>query len=84
MEILEHGWIDAKKYQPEVSEENYSDRVLAICDGELMVMCYCYNPSEDDEERGYFWANCYGDINGECEFDDNYEVQYWQPLPKLI
>jgi hypothetical protein len=80
----ESGWINAIDEQPElINNENYSPNVLAVCNGKLMIMCYCYNPSEDDNERGYFWANCYGNIDGEAEFDDDYEVTFWQYLPEL-
>lgn len=79
-----NGWIDASKQTPDLLEnENYSENVWAICNGQRMVMCYCYNPSEDDSERGYFWANCYGQIDGEAEFDDDYDVKYWQPFPSI-
>ena len=86
MEALKNGWIDASKHQPDLIEnEDYSVNVLAIVEGytELQVMCYCYNPSEDESERGYFWANCHGDINGEAYFDDDYDVKFWQYLPKM-
>jgi hypothetical protein len=77
-------WIDANEAQPLfVENEDYSPNVLAICNGELMVMCYCYNPSEDDAERGFFWANCNGNIDGEAEFDDEYDVTFWQYLPSI-
>jgi hypothetical protein len=52
-----NSWQDAKKSQPELNDNNHSENVLAICNGKLMVMCYCYNPSEDESERGFFWAN---------------------------
>ena len=77
-------WIDANEAQPLLVEnEDYSPNVLAICNGQLMVMCYCYNPSEDDAERGFFWANCNGNIDGEAEFDDEYDVTFWQYLPSI-
>ena len=79
---LPNGWIDATKEQPTLNEKDHSENVLAICNGQLMVMCYVYISGEDG---GFFWANCNGDINGEAEFDDDdYEVEYWQYLPKLI
>jgi hypothetical protein len=77
-------WIDANEAQPLlVGREDYSPNVLAICNGQLMVMCYCYNPSEDDAERGFFWVNCNGNIDGEAEFDDEYDVTFWQYLPSI-
>ena len=79
-----NSWIDANKQTPElIKDENYSKNVLAFCNGQLMVMCYCYNPSEDDAERGFFWSNCNGQIDGDAEFDDDYDVKFWQPLPSI-
>ncbi len=83
-EICKNGWINANEEQPLLIEnEDYSPNVLAICNGQLMVMCYCYNPSEDDAERGFFWANCNGRIDGDAEFDDEYDVKFWQYLPSV-
>jgi hypothetical protein len=77
----EDKWIDASKKTPEIIDgQNYSYNVLAVCDGELKVMCYTW---VDSEQSGYVWANCYGDITGEGEWDDNNEVTYWMPLPSL-
>jgi hypothetical protein len=79
-----NGWINAIDEQPNlINDENYSPNVLAICNGQLMIMCYCYNPSEDDAERGFFWANCNGQIDGDAEFDDEYDVTFWQYLPSI-
>lgn len=77
----EDKWIDATKRTPEIIDgQDYSHNVLAVCDGELKVMCYTW---VDSEESGYVWANCYGDIGGEGEWDENYEVTHWMPLPSL-
>ena len=74
-------WIDANKETPElIKDEDYSENVLAVCNGQLSVMCYCYIPGEDG---GYFWANCNNRIDGDAEFDDNYEVTHWQNFPSL-
>ena len=79
----ENTWIDAKKEKPKLLEnENYSLNVLAISNGCLMVMCYCYNPS-DYEDGGFFWANCNGKIDGDAEFDDDYDVTHWQHFPSV-
>lgn len=71
---------------PELIEgQNYSENVLAEVEGftDLQVMCFCYNPSEDEEECGFFWANCNKQLDGDAEFDDNYNVIKWQPIPKI-
>lgn len=77
-------WINANFEQPTLNDENHSENVLAICNGQLMVMCYCYNPSEDDAERGFFWSNCNGQIDGDADFDDEYDVTFWQYLPSIV
>ncbi len=74
-------WISVKdKLPPLIKYSNHSDNVLAICNGKLMVMCYSYIFGDDS---GYFWTNCYGDIEGDGEFDDDYDVTHWQPLPDV-
>lgn len=82
--LSKNGWINAMDEQPTLNDENYSENVLAICNGQLMVMCYCYNPSEDDAERGFFWSNCNGKIDGDAEFDDEYDVTFWQYFPSIV
>ena len=80
----EKRWIDVNEKRPElINNKYYSPNVLAICNGQLMVMCYCYNPSEDESERGFFWSNCNGQIDGDAEFDDEYDVTFWQYLPSI-
>lgn len=71
---------------PELIEgQNYSENVLAVTEQhtDVQVMCFCYNPSEDEEECGFFWANCNKQLDGDAEFDDNYNVIKWQPIPKI-
>ena len=73
-------WIDAKLKTPPIPKGvDYSQNVLAICNGGLHVMAYCY--IEADEQSGYAWCNCNGDIFGDAEFDDEYKVTHWMPLP---
>lgn len=73
-------WVSVEERLPKLIEgKDYSENVLAICGGNLMVMAYCH--SNDEEIGGYYWANCYGDINGDPEWDDNYEPTHWMPLP---
>lgn len=73
-------WISVNEKRPLlVPGMNCSQNVLAVCEGRLMVMCYSY--IEAGEDSGYAWCNCYGDINGDAEYDDDYKVTHWQPLP---
>lgn len=75
------NWIDAAKETPKlIKDKNYSENVLAVSNGSLDVMCYCYI---DGEDGGFVWASCGSKINGDAEFDDEYDVTYWLPIPKL-
>ena len=66
-----------------IEGKHYSKNVLAEVEGytDLQVMCLCWIASENDGESGYVWANCYGKIDGECEFDDNHNVIRWTEIP---
>lgn len=76
-------WISVKDRTPQLIEGyDYSANVLAVLDGQLAVMCYAYNHG-DEETSGYYWANCYDDINGDGEWDDDYTPTHWMPLPEL-
>jgi hypothetical protein len=69
---------------PQIIEgTNHSENVLAVCNGVLMVMCYAYVDGVGEDDGGYCWHNCYGKIDGDAEFDDNYIVDKWQYLPKI-
>ena len=71
-------WIDATKELPKPIEgKTYSENVLAICNGILSVMCYCY---VHGEHGGLSWADCYGDVNGDGYIEDDYNVTFWQPI----
>ena len=73
-------WISVKKGKPKlIKGKDYSENVLAFCNGRLEVMCWSY--IEADEDSGFAWCNCYGDIHGDGEFDDEYKPTHWQPLP---
>jgi len=75
-----YGWISCEDRKPNLIEgKDCSENVLAICNGRLSVMAYCYIHA--DENSGYVWCTCNGDINGDAEFDDDYIVTHWQPLP---
>jgi hypothetical protein len=76
------GWIDVKDRTPDAIEgKDYSENVFVICDGKLEVMSYGWVDAEP--EGGWVWSNCYGDINGEGEWDDDYKPTHWMPLPSL-
>ena len=75
------GWISVDTPPELVLGEIYSERVFAVCEGRLTIMAYCLIP--DGEEDGYAWCNCYGDINGDPQFDDEYKPNLWRPIPKV-
>ena len=83
-----HGqckWFDGDKIQPEfIDSKDYSENVLAEVEGftEIQVMSYALMKNSSNQPC-YAWCNCYGDINGDAEFDDNYKVIRWTPIPKL-
>ena len=75
-------WIRVKDKKPKaIKGHDYSENVLVICNGRLMVMAYCWIDC-DEENSGWAWCNCYGDIHGDAEFDDDYSPTHWMPLPK--
>ncbi len=72
------GWINGKKQTPALIDgEDYSKNVYAIVNGIVDIACYCYIAGE-----GFAWASCNGEINGDAEFDDDYDVTFWQPIPE--
>ena len=70
-------WIECSEKLPEPEV-----RVFAIVKGykDIEVMMRSWLSFEDDT-NGYVWCNCYGDINGDAEFDDDYKVLAWHYLP---
>ena len=76
-------WISVEDRLPELKEgEDFSENVFALVNSKLMVMAYCW--IDCDEDSGYAWCNCNGDINGDPEFDDDYKVTHWQPFPEAL
>jgi hypothetical protein len=77
-------WISVADRKPDIIEGmDYSKNVLVICEDKLEVMRYCWVNGGDEENSGFIWANCYGDIHAEGEFDDEYHPAYWMPLPEI-
>lgn len=71
-------WISVDDYVPDlIVKQDCSKNVFALCDGKVLVMTYCFIKEDDGH---YVWCNCYGDINGDGEFDNNYEVTHWMPI----
>lgn len=79
-------WISVEDRLPEINPDtDSSSNVFAIVNGDVLIMAYVWVDDAEDENgkdvSGYVWANCCGDINGDAEWDNNYEVTHWQPLP---
>lgn len=74
------AWISVDERLPDIMEgKDYSENVFAMCEGELKVMCL--SRVYDSGDCSLLWGNCYGNINGEAEVDDDYKPTHWQPLP---
>lgn len=77
------AWIPCSERFPDFIEgKDYSENVFTMCNGFIGVMAF--TKQNDLETDGYYtaWANCYGDINGEPEYDDDYYPTHWKPLDK--
>jgi hypothetical protein len=73
-------WIKADKELPDLLPDcGFSKNVLARVEGytDIQVMCIEFIRSENGKWV-YVWANCYGDINGEGDYDDDYNVIEWK------
>jgi len=74
------NWISVKEALPKyIKGEDYSENVWVLCDNEVMVMKLVFM-QDDDGEWGWLWANCYGNVFGDGEVDDDYDVTHWMPL----
>jgi hypothetical protein len=74
-------WIISGEKKPTVhSKTGISDNVIGWCGGSLGVFCY----GEIDGEY-YGWSRAYycnSLADADCEYDDEYEVTHWMPLPE--
>ncbi|KJV08021.1 hypothetical protein [Methylocucumis oryzae] len=74
-DLLSMSWIDAKKETPKIlNSVNHSDNVWGWDGHNIMVVAYFI-----DEDGGH-WANAYGNVWGDAEFDDDYDIKAWQPI----
>jgi hypothetical protein len=74
-------WISVEDSLPDYLDgEDYSANVFTTDGHSLCVMSRHY----DYDAEGWMWANCYGDIHGDAELDDDYsQITHWMPLPAL-
>jgi hypothetical protein len=69
------GWIDAELQHPELLEDkDYSKNVWGWDGKNILVVCFFV------DFDGWYWANASGDVFGDPEFDDDYDIKYWQPI----
>lgn len=79
-EPMSGQWIDVNELLPQYKDSgkaDYSENVFTTDGKDVFIMARCY------VETGWLWGNCYGDIDGDPEVDDQYEnIIKWMPLPK--
>lgn len=61
----------------------YSETVWATDGKEIYVMRYAY-VTDDDNNRLFAWCNCYNNLEGDGEYDDNYIILGWKPINKPV
>ena len=77
-----NNWIRVEEKKPTVSKNcDCSENVLAVCGGKVRVMAWGY--IHDGEQGGWVWSDCNMKLDGDPEFDDEYIVTHWQPIPAL-
>jgi Protein of unknown function (DUF551) len=71
-------WISTKDRLPDcVGDEDCSANVLTTDGKNTYVMALFYDAD------GWMWANCYSDIHGDPQVDDDYsDITHWMPLPE--
>jgi hypothetical protein len=75
------NWIETTKETPKfIDGKDYSENVLVWNNNKLCVMNYC-KVKHNDYELLYYWANAYGKIDGDAEYDDDYAPTHWMALP---
>ncbi len=77
-------WISVKDEMPNINEVVFA--IIKGSDSLHVFELVDADGIDDNGESGVFdvWANCYGNIDGSSEWDDDYDVTHWQPLPKLL
>jgi len=71
------GWIDVEITRPPlVQDQDYSENVWGYEANDKRILVVSFFMDSD----GWHWANAYGNVWGESEFDDDYDIKYWQPI----
>jgi hypothetical protein len=70
------SWISVFDMTPELDKN-----VLAVCDGEVKIMALC-EMRDDDGLLCDAWCMVYDGLDGDANFDDDYNVTHWMPIPE--
>ena len=80
------GWVSLEDAKPEyIENKDYSQNVIGITKSGYMGIFSLIYIDNGESDSGWAWAKAnsvFSDIRKtECEFDDDYEVTHWMPLP---
>jgi hypothetical protein len=69
------GWINVEEVQPPLIQgQDYSANVWGWDGLHILVVSFFI------DSDGWHWANAYGNVWGDAEFDDDYDIKYWKPI----
>ena len=72
---MKNKWIDVDLCTPEINPKTLcSENVWATDGKQIFVANYFY------DGKSYNWANCYGNVFGDGEFDDDFQIMQWQRI----
>jgi hypothetical protein len=74
-------WHNVNDELPKFIEgKTYSENVFAICKElqGIQVFAFCHMMTSN------VWANCYGNIDGDAEWDDNYTITHWKRISRTL
>lgn len=70
-----NGWIDAEKAKPPFIEgKDYSENVWGWDGNSILVVSFF------DCGDGFGWANAYGNVFGDTEYDFDYDIKFWKSI----
>ena len=79
-------WVSVEDAKPKyIENKDYSQNVIGITKSGYMGIFSLIYIDNGESDSGWAWAKAnsvFSDIRKtECEFDDDYEVTHWMPLP---
>lgn len=75
-------WIKVSERLPEIIE-GCSKNVLAFENNKVQVMCLS-QMKDDDNQSCLVWCKVYEGLDGDGEFDDDYEPTHWAEITPPI